>query len=593
MEIVTYPLLYPDVVSKMNIDYPTGVLLHGPPGVGKTLLVSTVAKACQAKMVTIQGPEVLGSNVGESEEKLKAKFEEAKDWAFGTAAERKQHGSPIRRPCIIFIDEMDALAPNRSDFLGKATNSHESRVVLQLLALIDELKTSSCGGSFANGSGEEEDTKSSKAHVGIVIVGATNRPNAIDRSLRRPGRFDREIAIDVPSESERLKILKSSTQHIPLSLDVDLNILNIFIATMTNGYVGADLSALCREAAFNAVRSNSSNAPTWYTRSHLITIKESHFASATRELTTIISRTVTHADFLQAHKSLRPSLHRSSLVFNKSSPPKSSDSSSPAKKHQNWSDVGGLDEVKLKLQQCVEWPLKYRDTFERLGIDPPKGILLYGPPGCSKTTMVKIIAASSGLTFLSLNGASLYSAYVGESEQMVRATFHRARLAAPSVIFFDEIDAIVGKRALEGKAGGDGGGPSVHERVLSTLLNEMDGIEGAKAVLVVVTAPDAKARESILRIHTRRMTLGTDVDLARLAGEDLTARYTGADLEALCREAALSALRDEMLATKGGGQAASGSCLKMDHFLQALKMVPPSLSEEMLAQYRMFSEQFG
>ncbi|KAJ3159101.1 hypothetical protein HDU86_002000 [Geranomyces michiganensis] len=533
MDIITYPLLYPEMIQTLGIEPPKGVLLHGPPGVGKTYLVSSVARACGARMVTINGPEVLGAYQGESEERLREKFREA------------QGPSSSSSPCILFIDEMDALTPRR-----ESARTHESRVVAQLLTLMD--------GMSGRGS--------------LIIVGATNKPNAIDAALRRPGRFDREVAIDVPSESARLAILASCCKSVPLADDVDLPAL----AAATNGYVGADLAALSREAALIAVRGGRTTR-------------------ASGAIQPALSE-VTHACLLAAlaHHG-GPSTQRGASV---------------AVERLTWDDVGGLEGVKKRLRQAVEWPLLHKVTFQRLGLRPPRGVLLYGPPGCSKTTLVKIIAATSGATFLSLNGASLYSPYVGDSEQAIRATFQRARSGAPSVVFFDEIDAIVGKRGLGSGGSGSGKGDSVQERVLSALLNEMDGVETAKDILVVgatnrpdlidaallrpgrfdkviyVPPPDDAARLQILKMYTRALPLGPDVDLAKIASPAVTGpRFTGADLKAVCREAAMEALRE--------GRGVPSVVVSLRQFEAALAGIKPTLSDEMLEQYRSFSKVFG
>ncbi|KAG9301685.1 hypothetical protein G9A89_016756 [Geosiphon pyriformis] len=490
LEIVSYPLLYPHLLKRLNIECPKGVLLYGPPGVGKTYLVATISKAFNAKMVKVHGSEIYGPYVGESEAKLREKFKFAEQLTL-------QEDCPV----ILFIDEVDALTPHR-----KEAQIHESRVVAQLLTLMDGMES----------------------RGRLVIIAATNRPNAIDPALRRPGRFDREISIDVPTEEDRQKILRTQTRKMPLNEDVNLEIL----AKMTNGYE--------------------------------------------RE----------RKDFENAMGTVRPSLQRGFyLEIEKTT----------------WEDIGGLEDVKKKLKQAVEWPIKYRQTFERLGLLPPRGILLYGPPGCSKTTLVKVIASTSGATFLSLNGAQLYSSLLGDSEKHIRVTFQRARSATPSIVFFDEIDAIVGKRLMgetyrDGTSGG--GGDSVQERVLSMLLNEMDGVESATSVLVVgatnrpdmldaallrpgrfdklvyVPPPDLPSRRQILAIHTLRMPLLPDVDLDEIAQQ--TNMYTGADLKNVCREAAMTALRESRDADQ----------VTMNHFLEALKIVRPSLTEEMLGQYK-------
>ncbi|KAJ3040816.1 hypothetical protein HDV00_010431 [Rhizophlyctis rosea] len=527
LEVVTYPLLHAELVARMGIEVPKGVLLYGPPGVGKTLLVSTIAQACGAKLFTIHGPEVFGAYIGDSERHLRDKFNEAREVAVTSKC-----------PCILFIDELDALTPHRSN-----AQQHESRVVAQLLTLMDGI--------------------SSRGR--LIVIGATNRPNAIDPALRRPGRFDREVSIDVPSEEARLAILKGILKDMPVDPEVDIAKL----AKETNGYVGADLAAMCRETALHAVQN-------WRGGESNPKIPPSSFA---------------HALHTTSASTLRTTCISVDRV--------------------TWSDIGGLDDVKQKLQQAVEWPIIYRDTFKRLGLASPRGVLLYGPPGCSKTTLVKVIASTSGASFHSVNGAALYSPFVGDSEREIRTTFARARASAPSIIFFDEVDAIVGKRSLEKSSGGGGGGggrggDSVQERVLSALLNEMDGIEAARGVLVVgatnrpdmidaalmrpgrfdrilyVPPPSQSARHQILKIYTKSMPISPAVDLEVLSG-DLTERYTGADLKGVCREAAMEALRESL----GGG------FVEARHFEAALKAISPTLSDEMVRQYRQFEKRFG
>ncbi|KAI8581192.1 hypothetical protein K450DRAFT_172549 [Umbelopsis ramanniana AG] len=470
LEVVSYPLLYNDVIKTLNIECPKGVLLYGPPGVGKTYLVASIAKVCGAEMIVIQGPEVFGPYIGESEEKLRNKFKEA-----ALCSEQK------KVPVILFIDEIDALTPNRQN-----AQSHESRVVAQLLTLMDGMEN----------------------RGRTVVIGATNRPNSLDPALRRPGRFDREILIDAPNENARLHILRSQLKKVPVLNEDDVLAK---LAVMTNGYVAADLMALCREA------------------------------------TMFSELSVTIDDFAASMSKVGPSIQRGyETVVEK----------------KGWDDIGGLEDVKKKLKQATEWPLLHKETFKRLGLKPPRGILLFGPPGCSKTTLVKVIASVSGATFLSINGAQIYSPFV------VRSTFQKARSAAPSVIFLDEIEAIVGKRNL---GSGGSGSDSVQERVLSTLLNEMDGVELASSVLVIgatnrpdmldaalmrpgrfdkiiyVPPPDFVSRQQILHVHTKDIPLAEDVDLEEIA--DKTNLYTGADLQNLCREAAMIGLRQNRSAS--------------------------------------------
>ncbi|KAL4211773.1 P-loop containing nucleoside triphosphate hydrolase protein [Rhizopus microsporus] len=513
-EVVCYPLLYKDWFEKLNIECPKGILLYGPPGVGKTFLVSSMAKRCNAKMFIIQGPEMYGPYIGESEEKLRAKFIEAQDYAMKKSL-----------PVILFIDEIDALTPKRDD-----SQSHENRMVAQLLTLMDGVKS----------------------RGRLVIVGATNRPNSIDPALRRPGRFDREISMEPPSVDDRYSLFESQVGNIPLDKSVDIQTL----ANMTNGYVAADINAVCREAALLAVQRASKN------------LQEEVL--------------VTMSDFVAAFAAVGPSMQRGFQV---------------QVEKMNWSDVGGLKEVKKRLKQAVEWPLLYKESFAKLGLKAPRGILLYGPPGCSKTSLVKILAASTNIAFLSINGAQLYSAFVGDSEKVVRTTFQKARSSAPAIIFLDETEAIVGKRNM---GSGGSGGDSVQERVLSTLLNEMDGIESADSVLVIgatnrpdmldaalmrpgrfdqiiyVPPPDEEARLEILKIHTRNMPLSPDVDLINIAKR--TEYYTGADLQNVCREAAMEALRAQT----------DTPYVTMSHFNSSLSIIPPSLNEH--SNYKRINE---
>ncbi|KAI9355174.1 P-loop containing nucleoside triphosphate hydrolase protein [Pilaira anomala] len=510
-EVVCFPFLYKDWIEKLNIECPKGVLLYGPPGVGKTFLVSSIAKRCNAKLFIIQGPEIFGPFIGESEEKLRAKFTEAREYAIRENV-----------PVILFIDEIDALTPRRDN-----SQSHENRMVAQLLTLMDGVKS----------------------RGRLIIVGATNRPNSIDPALRRPGRFDREISMDPPNAEDRYALFEAQLNKMPLDDAVDIETLS----TMTNGYVAADINAMCREAAMNAIQRASK-----------------HHDS---EVVVNIS------DFKSAFATVGPSMQRGFQV---------------QVEKMNWDDVGGLEDVKKRLKQAVEWPLLYKDSFKKLGLKPPRGILLYGPPGCSKTTLVKVIASSANVAFLSINGAQLYSPFVGDSEKIVRTTFQKARASAPSIIFLDETEAIVGKRNM-----GNGGssGDSVQERVLSTLLNEMDGVESAESVLVVgatnrpdmldaalmrpgrfdqvvyVPPPDEYSRFEILKIHTKHMPLASDVDLMDIAAR--TNYYTGADLQNICRESAMEALRSNKLA----------SDVTMVNFNFSLSTIPPSLNAESVKEY--------
>jgi len=521
-EMVELPLKHPELFKKLGIDPPKGILLYGPPGCGKTLIARAVANEADAYFIAINGPEIMGKFYGESEQKLRQVFEEAQRNA----------------PSIIFIDEIDAIAPKREEVTGEV----ERRVVAQLLALMDGLKT--------------------RGHV--IVIGATNRPNALDPALRRPGRFDREIEIGVPDKDGRYEILKIHTRGMPLAEDVDLR----KIAELTNGFVGADLAALCREAAMRALRR------------YLPMINMDDEIIPPHVLENI---KVTMKDFLDALKEVQPSAIREIAV------------EVPAVK---WSDIGGLEDIKQELRETVEWALKHPERFKRMGIEPPKGILLYGPPGTGKTLLVKALANEAGANFIYVKGPEILSKWVGESEKAIREIFRKARMIAPTIIFFDEIDAIARRRdtmAFES--------PAI-ERIVCQLLTEMDGLQPLKEVIVVaatsrpdlldpallrpgrfdrliyVPPPDRSARYEILKVLTRNMPLAEDVDLMKLA--EITEGYVGADLAALCREAAILALRENENIEK----------IEWRHFMEALKKVRPTVNEEVVRWYRKFSEQF-
>ncbi|KAI9471258.1 hypothetical protein LPJ78_002289 [Coemansia sp. RSA 989] len=514
VEVVQYPIVHAGAFRHLNIEAPKGVLLYGPPGVGKTRLVSTIASATNAALTTVQGPEIIGPYLGESEERLRKKFVEAR--------EKLLKGDV--KASILFIDEIDSIAPKRQQ--GTQSNQASARLVAQLLTLMDGLES----------------------RGRIVVIGATNMPNVLDPALRRPGRFDREIHIDVPNQIQRRKILEFYTRKMTMSiLDLDM------LAEQTNGFVGADIAALCREAASSAINR--------------------------RLLSKQPKAAVDYGDFKVAMKKVVPSTKRGLGID---------------VAQTQWTDVGGLEEVKLKLKQCVEWPLTRANTMKRLGIRMPRGILLFGPPGCSKTTLIKVIATQNKATFLSVSGASLYSPFVGDAERTLRELFRKARSARPSVIFFDEVEAMVGKRAM----GGSGNADSVQERILSTLLNEMDGVEAADDVLVVgatnridmiddallrpgrfdriiyVPPPDLQAREDILRIKTRSMPLDDSVDIADIARK--TELFSGADIANLVREAAILALREGIDAQR----------VTMRCFEEALQAVQPSLKPDQMEMYR-------
>ncbi|HEX17575.1 MAG TPA: AAA family ATPase [Thermoplasmatales archaeon] len=530
-EMVELPLKHPELFEKLGIEAPKGILLYGPPGTGKTLLAKAVANETNANFYSLSGPEIMSKYYGESEENLRRIFKEAIENA----------------PSIIFIDEIDSIAPKREEVTGEV----ERRVVAQLLALMDGL---------------EERGK-------VVVIGATNRVNAIDPALRRPGRFDREIEIGIPDKKGRKEILEIHTRGMPLAKDVDLERW----AELTHGFSGADLSALCKEAAMRALRR---------------ILPEIDLDAEEIPAEVMEKLEVTDKDFYDAFKSMTPSALREVVI------------ESP---NVRWDDIGGLEEVKQSLREAVEWPLKYPDLFQHMDARPPKGILLYGPPGTGKTLLAKAVATESEANFISVKGPEFISKWVGESERAVRETFRKARQAAPCIIFFDEIDAIAPARGSSGDA-------RVTERVISQLLTEMDGLEELRDVVVIaatnrpdiidpallrpgrfdrlihVPLPDKRARLEIFKIHTRRKPLGDDVDLDRLA--EITEGYTGADIQAICNEAVMSAIREyvrdrEILDRDGIKE------LKIHgrHFEEALKNVKPMEKEE-LERYVRIAERF-
>ncbi|MEM3570951.1 MAG: CDC48 family AAA ATPase, partial [Candidatus Bathyarchaeia archaeon] len=521
-EMIELPLRHPELFERLGVEAPKGVLLHGPPGTGKTLLAKAVANETNAHFISISGPEIMSKFYGESEERLREIFKEAQENA----------------PSIIFIDEVDAIAPKREEVTGEV----ERRVVSQLLALMDGLQS----------------------RGKVVVIGATNRPNAIDPALRRPGRFDREIEIGVPDRQGRLEILQIHTRNMPLAKDVDLKQL----AEMTHGYTGADIAALCREAAMKALRRYLPE----------INIEEERIPPHILE-----KMEVNMNDFLLAYREVTPTAMREVFI---------------EVPNVTWDDVGDLKEVKQELKEAVEWPIKKPEVFKRLGIKPPKGILLYGPPGCGKTLLAKAVANESEANFISIKGPEIFSKWVGESEKAIREVFRKARTAAPAIIFFDEIDAIVPRR---GSGYGDSG---VTERVISQLLTELDGIESLDNVVVIAATnrPDMldpailrpgrfdriiyvpplneETRLEVFKIHTRNMPLAKDVDLKQLA--EMTPNYSGADIEAVCREAAMIALRKNMEAKE----------VIFEDFKTALNKIKPSLTSEMENWYQNFFKRF-
>ena len=514
-EMVELPLRHPELFQRLGVDPPKGVLLHGPPGTGKTRLARAVANESDAQFFHIAGPEIMGSAYGESEKKLREIFEAAAKQA----------------PSIIFIDEVDSIAPKRGQVSGEA----EKRLVAQLLTLMDGLEP----------------------RLNLVVIAATNRPEALDEALRRPGRFDREIVVGVPDESGRREILAIHTRGMPLTEDVNLDDL----ARRTHGFVGADLAALTREAALEAVRRIMPR----------INLSEDSIPTEVLDALSVEAR-----DFDNALKRVQPSAMREVMV---------------QVPNTNWDDIGGLDEARDRLREGIELPLKHPEAFRRLGIRPAKGFLLYGPPGTGKTLLAKAAARESEANFIATKSSDLLSKWYGESEQQIARLFARARQVAPTVIFIDELDSLVPAR------GGGMGEPQVTERVVNTILSEMDGLEELNNVvligatnrpnlidpallrpgrfdeLIYVGVPDTAGRRRILAIHTERMPLAKDVDLEALAQR--AERFTGADLEDLVRRAGLNALR----------RAMDSDIVTMADFEAALKDTRASVTEEMLNDY--------
>lgn len=516
-EMVELPLRYPELFTRLGVDPPKGVLLHGPPGTGKTRLAQAVANESDAEFFTINGPEIMGSGYGESEKRLREVFDEA------TRAS----------PAIIFIDEIDSIAPKRQQVPGEA----EKRLVAQLLTLMDGLE----------------------ARANLVVIAATNRPDAIDEALRRPGRFDREIVIGVPDQSGRREILAIHTRGMPLGDKVDLDELS----RITHGFVGADIAALAREAAIDAVRR---------------IMPKLDLDERTIPPEVLEELSVTREDFLSALKRIQPSAMREVMV---------------QVPNVGWDDIGGVGDAIEKLKEGIELPLKNPDAFHRLGIRPAKGFLLYGPPGTGKTLLARATAKEAEANFISMKSSDLLSKWYGESEQQIARLFARARAVAPCVLFIDEIDSLVPAR------GSGQGEPQVTGRVVNTILAEMDGLEELQSVVVVgatnrpalvdpallrpgrfdelvyVGTPDKEGREHILRIHTAKMPLAPDVDLAGIAKR--TERFTGADLEDVVRRAGLNALR------RLGGEVTE---VAAEDFEEALKDSRATVTAKMEAEYR-------
>jgi transitional endoplasmic reticulum ATPase len=520
-EMVELPMQHPEIFQTLGIDPPKGVLLLGPPGCGKTLLARAVANESDANFFSINGPEIISKFYGESEARLREIFQHAQQNA----------------PSIILIDELDSIAPKREEVTGEV----ERRVVAQLLALMDGLAD----------------------RGNVIVIGATNRPNALDSALRRPGRFDREIEIGIPDKRGRHEILLIHSRGMPLARDVDLKVL----AERTHSYTGADLAALCRETAMKALHKYLPE----------INLEEERIPPSVLE-----KMEVRMDDFMNAFKEITPTAMREIAV------------EVPV---VHWDEVGGLEEVKEKLKEAVEWPLKNPEIFTRMGIRPPKGILLVGPPGCGKTLLARAVATESEANFITIKGPEVFSKWVGESEKAIREVFRKARMAAPAVIFFDEFDSLVPRRGM-GYA--DSG---VSERVISQLLTEMDGIISLEDVVIIaatnrpdivdpavlrpgrfdrliyVSEPDEKARLEIFKLYTKSMPLATDVDIAHLANTSKS--YSGADIDALCREAAMHALRRDVNSKE----------VTLADFQKATEKIGPSIQSDMEAWYKSFMKQ--
>jgi len=519
-EMVELPLRHPELFHRLGIEPPRGVFLYGFPGCGKTLLAKALANESDASFYVISGPEIMSKFYGESEARLREIFQKAQETS----------------PSIIFIDEMDAIAPKREEVTGEV----ERRVVAQLLSLMDGM------GSRGN----------------VIVIGATNRPNAIDPALRRPGRFDREIEIGVPDKAGRYEALQIHTRNMPLGENMDLKRL----ADVTHGYTGADIASLCREAAMKALRRYIPE----------INLEKERIAPEILE-----KMVVKMEDFMSAYREITPTAMREVYI------------EVPQVK---WDQVGGLKQVKQELMESVEWPLKKPEVFKRMGINPPRGILLYGPPGSGKTLLARAVATESEANFISIKGPEIFSKWVGESEKAIREVFRKGRTAAPAIIFFDELDAIVPRRGL-GYA--DSG---ASERVISQLLTELDGVETLQNVLVIaatnrpdildpavmrpgrfdrliyVPSPDFESLKEIFKIHAGSMPLSKDVSLDELARK--AQGYSGADIEAICREAAMNALREDVDATE----------VSRRDFDEAMERVGPSIAPEDDAWYQKFSK---
>jgi len=520
-EMVELPMKHPELFDKLGIEPPKGILLYGSPGTGKTLLAKAVANESESNFILINGPEIMNKFYGESEKKIRKIFEEASEKA----------------PSIIFIDELDAIAPKREETHGEV----ERRVVAQLLTLMDGLNK----------------------RGNVVVMGATNRPNALDPALRRPGRFDREISFGVPGQKGRLVILKIHTRNMPLVKSINLK----EISRLTHGFVGADLEALTKEAAMHSLRKILPE----------LNLKEK--GRIPQE--TLDKIRITNEDFKAALKLVRPSTMREILV---------------EKPNIHWKDVGGLNETKKELKEAVEWPIEHPKAFKRIGINPPKGILLYGPPGTGKTLLAKAVAGESESNFILVKGPELMSKWVGESEKGVRKIFSKARETSPTIILFDEIDSLT---STAGTVDND-----AISRVVSQFLAEMDGLEELNDVVVIGTTnrpdkvdpallrpgrfdrilhvplPKKEGREEVFKVHTKNMKISEDVKIKQIA--ESTENYTGADIEAVCREAGMIALREDINANE----------VNMENFKKAFEKIKPSITDKDLEKYKEIENQY-
>jgi transitional endoplasmic reticulum ATPase len=517
-EMIELPLRHPEIFEKLGVEAPKGVLLYGPPGTGKTLLAKAVANESNAHFISISGPEIMSKFYGESEARLREIFKEAREKA----------------PTIVFIDEIDSIAPKREEVTGEV----ERRVVSQLLSLMDGLE----------------------ARGKVIVIAATNRPNAIDPALRRPGRFDREIEIKVPDKKGRFEILQIHTRHMPLTQEVDLE----RISSVTHGFVGADLEYLCKEAAMKTLRRM---------------LPELKLEEDKLQPEFLNRLQVTMDDFENALKDVMPSAMREVYL------------ETPDVK---WADIGGLESIKKELQEAVEWPLKYPDLYTTIGYSMPKGVLLYGPSGTGKTLLAKGVATESEANFISVRGPELLSKWVGESERGVREVFRRARQASPCVIFFDEIDALAPVRGL-------GGDSMVTERVVSQLLTELDGIQSLAGVVVLaatnrmdmvdpallragrfdkllyIPPPDKNARKQILEIQIKHKPIGADLDLERVA--EMTDGFSGADITSVVNTAVSLVLQEYVASFPKPDDAkkhAAEAAVTMKHFEDAIRKVKTS-----------------